>query len=93
MKEGELKKLDDSNANIKKQKFDQEIEKLSRKLQNIERQRSEMQTKLDSSHTEWSVKLQIYVTDISVQREKTEKDVKQIQDLLASMATVGEKQA
>jgi hypothetical protein len=46
LKESELKKLEDSNAHIKKQKYDQEIEKLSRKLQNIERQRSEMQTKL-----------------------------------------------
>ena len=52
-----------------------------------------MQTKLYNCHTEWSAKLQIYVTDISANREKTEKDVKQIQDLLASMATVSEKQA
>lgn len=65
MKEGELRKLEDSNANIKKQRYDQEIEKLSRKLQNIERQRTEMQTKLHNCHTEWSAKLQIYVTDIS----------------------------
>lgn len=92
-KESELKKLEDSNAKIKQQKYDEEIEKLSRKLQNIERQRTEMQTKLQNSHGEWSAKLQVYVTDISAQREKTEKDVKQIQDLLASMATVSEKQA
>ena len=52
-----------------------------------------MQTKVHNCHFEWSAKLQIYVTDISAQREKTEKDVKQIQDLLSSMATVGEKQA
>lgn len=52
-----------------------------------------MQTKLYNCHTEWSAKLQIYVTDISANREKTEKDVKQIQDLLSSMATVSEKQA
>lgn len=50
-----------------------------------------MQTKLQHCHTEWSAKLQIYTTDISAQREKTEKDVRQIQDLLASMATVSEK--
>ena len=92
-KETELKKLDDSNAYIKKQKYEQEIEKLQRKLQNIERQRTEMQTKLHYQHTEWSSKLQVYVTDITSQRDKTEKDVKQIQDLLASMATVSEKQA
>ena len=78
MKCSELKKLEDSNALIKKQKYDQEIEKLSRKLQNIERQRTEFQTKLHNVHTEWSAKLQIYVTDISANREKTEKDVKQI---------------
>lgn len=32
LKEQELKKLEDSNANIKKLKYDQEIEKLQRKL-------------------------------------------------------------
>jgi hypothetical protein len=37
-----------------------------------------MQTKLQNCHNEWSAKLQVYVTDISAQREKTEKDVKQI---------------
>ena len=36
-KESELKKLDDANATVKAQKYDEEIEKLSRKLQNIER--------------------------------------------------------
>ena len=32
IKEQDLKKLDDSNGNIKKLKYDQEIEKLQRKL-------------------------------------------------------------
>lgn len=36
-KESELKKLEDSNNKIKQEKYDQEIEKLSRKLQNMER--------------------------------------------------------
>lgn len=36
-KDGELKKLEDSNSSIKQMKYDQEIEKLSRKLQNMER--------------------------------------------------------
>lgn len=76
LKMNDLQKLDDSNAHIKKQNYDREIEQLNRKFQNIEKQRTEMQTKLENAHYEWSCKLQIYVTDISTQRAQTENDIK-----------------
>lgn len=37
LKNNELKKLEDLNAETKKAQYDREIEKLSRKLQNVER--------------------------------------------------------
>jgi len=43
---------------------------------NMERVRSQMQTKIEHSHHEWTAKLEIYVTDISINREETEKDIK-----------------
>jgi len=42
----------------------------------MERVRSQMQTKIEHSHHEWTAKLEIYVTDISINREETEKDIK-----------------
>ena len=60
---------------------------------NMERMRTQLQTKIEHSHHEWTAKLQIYVTDVSLNREQTEKDIKQIEDLLKSMMAVYEKQS
>jgi hypothetical protein len=46
---------------------------------------------LESTHNGWTCKLQLFVTDMNEQSDKTQKDLKQIQDLLASMTAVSDK--
>ena len=93
LKTTELKKLDDSNAAIKKAGYDRKIEELTRKLSKLESQRKDFQFKLESAHNSWTCKLQLFVTDMNEQSDKTRKDLKQIQDLLQSMQAVSDKQA
>ena len=93
LKQNELKKLDDSNAQVKKQDYDKQIEGLQRKLQTIETQRIKFQHQLEQTHVSWTCKLQLFVTDMNNQSEKTQNDLTQIMELLQSMSAVGEKQA
>ena len=93
LKTSELKKLDDSNSAIKKAGYDRKIEELTRKLSKLESQRKDFQYKLESAHNGWTCKLQLFVTDMNEQSDKTQKDLKQIQDLLQSMQAVSDKQA
>lgn len=93
LKTTELKKLDDANALVKKAGYDRKIEELSRKLNQLEYQRKDFQHKLESTHSSWTCKLQLFVTDMNEQSDKTQRDLRQIQDLLASMTAVSDKQA
>lgn len=56
-KSSELKAVDDSNEKIKQAHYDKQIEKLNRDLGNIEKQRVELQHKLELSHQAWTCKL------------------------------------
>jgi chromosome segregation ATPase len=93
VKQSELKKLQDSNEAIKKAGYDRKMEELNRQLYNLEKERTEFQMKLESTHVSWTCKLQLFVTDMNTQSEKTQKDLQQINDLLSSMTAVSEKQA
>lgn len=93
IKGGELKKLNDSNEGIKKVGYERKIEELNRQLYNLDKQRTEFQMKLESTHASWTCKLQLFVTDMNSQSEKTQRDLQQINDLLNSMTAVSEKQA
>lgn len=93
IKSSELKKLNDANEAVKKAGYDRKIEELNRQLYNLDKQRTEFQLKLESTHASWTCKLQLFVTDINSQSEKTQKDLQQINDLLSSMTAVSEKQA
>jgi hypothetical protein len=57
IKMSELKKLSDSNETVKKTNFDRKIEELNRQLYNLEKQRTEFQMKLESTHVSWTCKL------------------------------------
>lgn len=83
--------MDDSNAQFKKAGYDRKTEELQRKLNQLEYQRKDFQHRLESAHHGWTCKLQVFVTDMNEQSEKTQADLKQIQDLLASMAAVSDK--
>lgn len=76
LKIGELKKLDDSNALVKKAGYDRKMEELGRKLNQLEYQRKDFQHKLESTHHGWTCKLQLFVTDMNEQSDKTQKDLK-----------------
>jgi hypothetical protein len=65
IKMNELKKLSDSNETIKKTNYDRKIEELNRQLYNLEKQRTEFQMKLESTHVSWTCKLQLFVTDMN----------------------------
>jgi hypothetical protein len=65
IKMNELKKLSDSNETIKKTNYDRKIEELNRQLFNLEKQRTEFQMKLESTHVSWTCKLQLFVTDMN----------------------------
>jgi chromosome segregation ATPase len=52
-----------------------------------------MQTRLETLHNKWTCKLQIYVTDMTAQSEQSAGELAQIEKLLASMQTIGLKQA
>jgi hypothetical protein len=65
IKMNELKKLSDSNETIKKTNYDRKIEELNRQLYNLEKQRTEFQMKLESTHMSWTCKLQLFVTDMN----------------------------
>ena len=91
LKTTELKKLDDANALIEKAGYDRKMEELHRKFNQLEYQRKDFQHKLESTHNGWTCKLQLFVTDMNEQSDKTQKDLKQIQDLLASMTAVSDK--
>lgn len=93
IKSGELKKLNDSNDMVKKAGYERKIEELNRQLYNLDKQRTEFQLKLESTHVSWTCKLQLFVTDMNSQSEKTQRDLQQINDLLSSMTAVSEKQA
>lgn len=93
IKSSELKKLNDANEAVKKAGYDRKIEELNRQLYNLDKQRTEFQLKLESTHASWTCKLQLFVTDMNSQSEKTQKDLQQINDLLSSMTAVSEKQA
>lgn len=93
IKSGELRKLNDSNEGVKKAGYERKIEELNRQLYNLDKQRTEFQMKLESTHVSWTCKLQLFVTDMNSQSEKTQKDLQQINDLLSSMTAVSEKQA
>ena len=93
VKTSELKRLTDSNDAVKKAGYDRKIDELSRQLYNLEKERTEFQMKLESAHVNWTCKLQLFVTDMNSQSEKTQKDLQQINDLLSSMTAVSEKQA
>ena len=64
-KMNELKKLSDSNETIKNTNYDRKIEELNRQLYNLEKQRTEFQMKLESTHVNWTCKLQLFVTDMN----------------------------
>jgi hypothetical protein len=57
IKMSELKKLSDSNETIKKTNYDRKVEELNRQLYNLEKQRTEFQMKLESTHVSWTCKL------------------------------------
>ena len=65
VKLNELKKINDSNETIKKTNYDRKIEELNRQLYNLEKQRTEFQMKLESTHMSWTCKLQLFVTDMN----------------------------
>ena len=52
-----------------------------------------MQTRLETQHNKWTCKLQIYVTDMAEQSTQSKSELAQIEKLLASMQTIGLKQA
>ena len=52
-----------------------------------------MQTRLETLHNKRTCKLQIYVTDMTAQSEQSAGELAQIEKLLASMQTIGMKQA
>lgn len=71
IKNGELKKLNDSNEGVKKAGYERKIEELNRQLYNLDKQRTEFQMKLENTHASWTCKLQLFVTDMNSQSEKT----------------------
>ena len=75
IKAGEHKKLNDSNDQVKKAGYERKIEELNRQLYNLDKQRTEFQLKLESTHVSWTCKLQLFVTDMNSQSEKTQKDL------------------
>ena len=65
IKLSELKKLNDNNDAVKKAGYDRKIEELNRQLYNLDKQRTEFQMKLESTHMSWTCKLQLFVTDMN----------------------------
>lgn len=90
-KASELQRIDGQNSAIKAKQYDREIEDLHRKLRDQERQREQFQNNIQNCHNQWSSKLQLFVTDMTHQSEKTQADIRQIHDLLESFKSVSEK--
>ena len=93
MKNSEYKKLEDSNADYKRQGYERKIEDLSRQLHNMEKKRVDVQNTLESQHSQWSCNLELFVTDMNSSSTKTQADLKKIKESLDQMQVVGEKQA
>jgi chromosome segregation ATPase len=91
--QSELEAIQGQNRDFKAMGYERKISELSRQLQNIEKQRTEFQFKLENVHHASSCKLQLFLTDINKNSDKTQRDLTQIQDLLTSLAAAGEKQA
>ena len=58
-----------------------------------ERQRSEFATRLETLHTQWTCKLQIHVTDIATQYDKTQENLNQIEQLFQQLQNMGDNQS
>ena len=63
---------------------------MERKQFNYEKQRTEFQNKLESIHSTWTCKLNLFVTDMNQQSDKTQADLKQIAQLLRKMESASE---
>lgn len=57
---------------------------LAIQLNTFEKQRTELQNKLENVHYSFTCKLQLYVSDIKAQSAKTAKDLTQIKELMAA---------
>lgn len=93
IRQRELKKVNDYNADIRSHNFDAKIEQLDRKLSDLQQSRADFQNKLENCHSQWNVKLQLYATDFNTSNDKLMHDTKQIKDLLSNLNVVSEKQA
>lgn len=58
---------------------------MQRQQFNYEKQRTEFQNKLESIHKTWTCKLNLFVTDMNEQSQKTQGELKQIEDLLMKL--------
>ena len=93
MKQKDLSNLETQNANVKGAQYDKKITTLNFSLREVEKTRTEFQNKLENLHNSMTCKLKLYVTDIQTHSEKTQSDFKQIEGLLASLASASENQS
>lgn len=65
--------------------YERKLEELNRQLKNADKIRTEFLHKLESCHHASSCKLQLFISDINANSEKTQNELGQIRDLLASL--------